>query len=182
MIKIIIIIVIYLFHTLSLAESSVGPFNSTKYKLNYEDLNMIWNYVKQETGASPDFPAPDLHAYDKPLPRDAIMAFSYPTKELSGTLGVFVPTTTINKMGKENPLLFTWCLGHEFTHYAMFLRKNNWQITDQFPKNRDQHCDPEFQRITYGIADLIFEKYRSKAAREKMYSEVERDCRVAPVQ
>lgn len=171
-----------LFSTLSQAASQVKTLQYTNYVPNYEDLNMIWEYVKQETGADPDFPAPNMFAYDKPLPGNSLMAFSYPTKDISGSLGVFIPTTTINTMAKDEPQRFLWSVGHEFTHYAMFLRKNNWQFKAQFPKNRHQHCDQEFQRITFGIADLLYEKYRSESARQVMYSEVRRACSAAPEQ
>ena len=180
--KFAILLTFCLFSTLSHAGSQVKHLQYTNYTPNYDDLNMIWEYVKQQTGADPDFPAPEMWAWNQPLPRNAIMAFSYPTKEQSGSLGVFIPTTTINSMAKNEYERFMWSIGHEFTHYTMFLRKNNWQFKSQFPKNKDQHCDPEFKRITIGIADLLYEKYRSESAKRVMYNEVKRACDVAPEQ
>lgn len=169
------------------AASRVEPFLNSNYqpvniKLDNEALEQIWEYVKQETGADPDFPAPKMYAYDGVLPRGSLMAFSYPTAGKDGTLGVFVPYSTVRTMGRDEPQRFLWSIGHEFTHYTMFLRKNNWQFKKQFPLNTDQHCDQEFQRITRGIADLLYQKYRSDSARQVMYNEVDRACRAAPEQ
>jgi hypothetical protein len=170
------------------AASRVEPFQNENYqpvnlKIDNDALNQIWEYVKQETGADSDFPAPKMFVYNNDLPRKAIMAFSYPTAGLDGTLGVFVPTSTIRTMGRDEPQRFLWSIGHEFTHYTMFLRKNNWNTNKrQYPENRDQHCDQEFQRITRGIADLLYQKYQSESAKRVMYNEVDRACRVAPEQ
>jgi hypothetical protein len=148
-------------------------------KLDMGIVQMVWAYIKSETKAPSDFPLPPL-VVDPSLPTNARMVFQFPSVELpENTLQISVSPRTLSVWNRG---MVSWAAGHELTHYAFLMRENGWVRQAQYQNSMKHHCNPEFIRLTSGIADLIADQLTSGKDRLRMYSEVFRSCSRHPNQ
>jgi hypothetical protein len=78
--------------------------------------------------------------------------------------------------------MVNWAIGHEFLHYALLMRENDWKTQAIYRKNTKHHCNPEFIDLTAGIAELISDAQPQARERLSMYSEIFRSCARYPDQ
>lgn len=78
--------------------------------------------------------------------------------------------------------MMSWAIGHEFLHYALLMRENQWQPQAFYKNEIKHHCNPEFIALTAGIADLISDAQPQAHERLNMYSEIFRSCARYPDQ
>jgi hypothetical protein len=148
-------------------------------KLDMGIVQMVWAYIKTETKAPDDFPLPPL-VVDPTLPTNARMVFQFPSVEQpDNTLQIGVSPRTLSAWSRG---MVSWAAGHELTHYAFLMRENNWVKQETYQSSMKHHCNPEFIRLTTGIADLIADQLTNGKDRLRMYSEVFRSCSRHPNQ
>ena len=148
-------------------------------KLDMGIVQMVWAYIKTETKAPADFPLPPL-VVDPTLPTNARMVFQFPSAEQpENTLQIGVSPRTLSAWSRG---MVSWAAGHELTHYAFLMRENNWVKQETYLSSMKHHCNPEFIRLTTGIADLIADQLTNGKDRLRMYSEVFRSCSRHPNQ
>lgn len=148
-------------------------------KLDMGIVQMVWSYIKSETKAPSDFPLPPL-VVDATLPTNARMVFQFPSAEQpENTLQIGVSPRTLSAWSRG---MVSWAAGHELTHYAFLMRENGWVRQDKYQSSMKHHCNPEFIRLTSGIADLIADQLTNGKDRLRMYSEVFRSCSRHPNQ
>lgn len=149
--------------------------------ISREDVDEVWAHIKKETGAPADFPLPPFQmSWDVPFP--ARMMFQAPVDEewIDNKIAIILAPRTIES---ESDLMVLWGVGHELTHYAFTLKHNGWDLHKRlYDFGPPQHCDPEFQRITDGIADVLWGMYHSETERSKMYAAADMACQKAPEQ
>jgi hypothetical protein len=162
------------------AESQIQDFHSHNPNTDLAVINKVWQYVKREAGADPNLPAPKIWVSGS-TSKKYEMATSYPTAKIpNGALGIFIQPDVDRKMSRQ---LYTWELGHEMMHYILILKENGWNTKKAVYQDKAKHhCDPEFQRITLGVADVIAEAYRSRLELSEMYYRVDHNCFVQPDQ
>lgn len=152
--------------------------NSDK-KLDMAILQMVWAYIKSETEAPKDFPMPQV-VVDATLPVNARMVFQFPSPDQpDNTLQIGVSPRTLSAWSRG---MVSWAAGHELTHYAFLMRENGWVRQDKYQSSVKHHCNPDFIRLTTGIADLISDQLTNGKDRLRMYSEVFRSCSRHPDQ
>jgi len=143
-------------------------------------VNRLWEYAKKEMGA-PNNIAPPKITLDWNVPKYARMGTQFPTIEIPDMpIQISIAPRTIDS---EDRLIVIWGLGHEITHYLFALQENGWDLTLKvFSIKRRHHCDPEFKRITRGMAQELWNVYHSDDIRGKMFEEVIRSCANFPQQ
>lgn len=152
---------------------------SSDKKLDMGIVQMVWTYIKSQTQAPVDHPLPPL-VVDPSLPTNARMVFQFPSADQpDNTLQISVSPRTLNVWNKG---MVSWAAGHELTHYAFLMRENGWVRQEQYQSSMKHHCNPEFIRLTSGIADLIADQLTNGKDRLRMYSEVFRSCSRHPNQ
>ena len=153
--------------------------NTPDQKLDMGMLQVVWSFIKAETGGPADFPMPPL-VVDASLPTNARMVFQYPSEELpDNSLMVSVSPRTLTQWSRA---MVSWAAGHELTHYAFLMRDNGWVRQAKYENKTKHHCNPDFIRLTSGIADLIADQLTNTKERLRMYSEVFRSCTRHPDQ
>lgn len=164
----------------SCAWSGEISVENTPPPIDMDMVEQIWQYIKINTGAPVDFPAPRI-VMDWEVPPLARMGYQFPTADMINTENqISIAPRTVDMWPRD---IVTWGIGHEMTHYAFLMRENGWDLNRQYFFNyRKHHCDPEFQEITRGIADLIWSTYHSTADQTKMYDEVQKSCFMHPEQ
>ena len=142
-------------------------------------LNMIWDFIKSQTGAPPNAPLPRL-VIQPGLPTSARMVFEFPSEDQPGNaLQINVSPRTLQAWSRS---MVNWALGHELVHYAFLMRENQWQAQTIYKNTIKHHCNPEFLKLTADIADLISDTQLPSKERLRMYSEVFRSCTRHPDQ
>ena len=153
--------------------------SSQDKKLDMGIVQMVWAYIKVETKAPADYPLPPL-VIDPSLPTNARMVFQFPSEEQpENAMQIGVSPRTLSAWSRG---MVSWAAGHELTHYAFLMRENGWERQAKYQSSMKHHCNPEFIRLTSGIADLIADQLTSGKDRLRMYSEVFRSCSRHPNQ
>lgn len=148
-------------------------------KLDMAMLQVVWSFIKAETGGPPEFPMPPL-VVDASLPTNARMVFQYPSEDQpNNKLMVSVSPRTLTQWSRA---MVSWAAGHELTHYAFLMRDNGWVQQEKYENKTKHHCNPAFIKLTSGIADLIADELTNTKERLRMYSEVFRSCTRHPDQ
>lgn len=148
-------------------------------KLDMGILQAVWTYIKSETSAPADFPMPKV-VVDASLPITARMVFQFPSAEHPDyTLQIGVSPRTLSAWNRG---MVSWAAGHELAHYAFLMRENGWVEQAQYQSTTKHHCNPEFIRLTSGIADFLSDELTNGKDRLRMYSEVFRSCSRHPEQ
>jgi hypothetical protein len=159
--------------------STLMPTQATDKKLDMGILQAVWSFIKAETSAPVDFPMP-LVVVDATLPITARMVFQFPSAEHpNNQLQIGVSPRTLSAWNRG---MVSWAAGHELTHYAFLMRENGWLQKDKYQSTTKHHCNPEFIRLTSGIADLLSDQLTNGKDRLRMYSEVFRSCSRHPEQ
>ena len=157
-------------------KSTTAP---TEQKLDLVMLQAVWSFIKAQTGGPTDFPMPPL-VVDASLPTNARMVFQYPSEDQpDNPLMVSVSPRTLTQWSRA---MVSWAAGHELTHYAFLMRDNGWVRQAKYENKTKHHCNPDFIRLTSGIADLIADELTHTKERLRMYSEVFRSCTRHPDQ
>jgi len=142
-------------------------------------LQLIWAYIKSQTGAPDDAPMPML-VVQPGLPTNARMVFEFPSEDQPlNALQINVSPRTLQAWSRS---MVNWALGHELVHYALLMRENQWTPQTIYKNSIKHHCNPEFLRLTAEIADLISDSQSPGKERLRMYSEVFRSCTRHPDQ
>lgn len=162
------------------AQTAITGIELTAPPIDFGDVNRIWERLKKDVGAPMDFPPPPI-VLDWEVPIIARMGFQYPSKDFPDSrLQISVAPRTLDMMERE---IIVWALGHELAHYLFLLRENNYDLTKKvFTANRKHHCDPEYKKVTQGVADEMWNIYHSDVLRNKMYNEVMMACASHPEQ
>ena len=159
--------------------ASADMMQNADKKLDMAILQMVWAYIKSETAAPADFPMPQV-VVDATLPVNARMVFQFPSPDQPGNiLQIGVSPRTLSAWSRG---MVSWAAGHELTHYAFLMRENGWARQDKYTSTTKHHCNPDFIRLTTGIADLISDQLTNGKDRLRMYSEVFRSCSRHPDQ
>ena len=159
--------------------STLMPTQAADRKLDMGILQAVWSFIKTETAAPADFPMP-LVVVDPTLPITARMVFQFPSADHpNNQLQIGVSPRTLSAWNRG---MVSWAAGHELTHYAFLMRENGWVQQDKYQSTTKHHCNPEFIRLTSGIADLLSDQLTNGKDRLRMYSEVFRSCSRHPEQ
>ena len=156
------------------AGTELQSIEYTPPEIDYDVIARLWGFVKRQTGAPKDLPAPRL-VLDWHVPPFARMGFQYPTDQFPhNAMQISIAPRTIEQYSKE---MVTWGVGHELVHYAFIMRENHWRRGQKtFQDQLKHHCNPEFKNLTRAIADEIWKIYHSDTQRAAMYDEVEKSC------
>lgn len=153
---------------------AAGDFQQLPAGLDLESANRVWCWMKQEVRAPLDLAPPPVLV--GPLPLTKFSVFVFPTPEAPGNeFSIEIATTT---MRHEDPLFVLWALAHELAHSLFTLRPFGFEPQTSYPATLPnvQHCDPAFQRVTSGAADVLWDIYHSSDQRLRMVSQ-EKDIR-----
>jgi hypothetical protein len=166
--------------TVSTAFAGEVSVENTAPPIDTEMVERIWHYIKQATHAPQSLPPPRI-VMDWEVPPLARMGYQFPTLQFPDNASqISIAPRTVDMWPRD---IVSWGIGHELTHYVFLMRENNWNPNLRvFVNKRRHHCDPEFQEITRGIADLIWATYHSSSDRTKMYDEVQKSCFLYPDQ
>lgn len=157
----------------------VQPMVITAPSIDYQLVNLMWDYIKKETGAPADLPPPKF-VLDWHVPIIARMGTFTPTEELPDLdFSIHVAPRTIDMW---DPLMVLFGMGHEMAHYAFILKENDWKTKKIYTVNWKHHCNPKFKLITRGLAQLLWNVYHSDDNRAKMFEEVQMSCANFPQQ
>lgn len=162
------------------AQSVITKIENPPPSIDMDVVNRLWTYVKKEAGA-PDNLTPPLVTLDWDVPMIARMGTQIPTEWTPNLpLQISIAPRTIDMTQKEMVL---FGIGHEMTHYVFVLKENNWDASKKtFSIKRKHHCDKEFKKITYGVADQLWNMYHSDTLKYQMYQEVMKSCANFPDQ
>ena len=153
-------------------------FAQDKPDLDWRVIELEWKFIKQQVGAPPDLPMPDIIIGN--LPVGARMLFQYPVDDSGNRLLITIAPETLNVYNQE---MVDWGVGHELTHYAFIMRDNNWNYNlNNYIQTRFHHCDKEFMRITRDLAEVIYHVYHGQRERYAMWDQVQRSCVMQPNQ
>ena len=141
--------------------------------LDTASLSKIWSWIKTQTSAPENAAMPDV-VIQSNLPPAARLMFEFPSEsEPDNLMRISVSPRTLHTWSR--PML-NWAIGHEFLHYALLMRENDWQTQAIYKNNIKHHCNPEFIDLTAGIAELISDAQPQAHERLSMYSEIFRSC------
>jgi len=145
-----------------------GDFQALPSGIDVDSANRLWCRMKQQVHAPLGLAPPPV--FVGALPSNKYSAFVFPTPEApDDLLSIEIASTT---MQYEDSLFVLWALGHELAHSLFTLRPFGFEAQDTYPASLPnvQHCDPEFQRVTKGAADVLWDIYHSSDQRLKMLS------------
>ena len=163
----------------SKAVSLTEPVAPVRGPLDKASLSKIWSWIKTQTSAPEDAGMPDVVIRSN-LPPAVRLMFEYPSDtEPDNLMQISVSTRTLDSWSRP---MVNWAIGHEFLHYALLMRENNWKSQIIYKKNIKHHCNPEFIDLTAGIAELISDAQPPARERLSMYSEIFRSCARYPDQ
>ena len=142
-------------------------------------LRKIWSWIKTKTSAPEDAAMPDV-VIQPNLPPAVRFMFEFPSEtEPDKLMQISVSSSTLQSWSRP---MVNWAIGHEFLHYALLMRENDWKSQAIYKKNTKHHCNPEFIVLTAGIAELISDAQPQARERLSMYSEIFRSCARYPDQ
>lgn len=147
--------------------------------LDKASLSKIWSWIKTQTSAPEDAAMPDV-VIQSNLPPAARLMFEFPSDiEPDNVMRISVSPRTLHTWSRP---MVNWAIGHEFLHYALLMKENNWASQATYKKNIKHHCNPEFIDLTAGIAEMISDEQPQAHERLSMYSEIFRSCARYPEQ
>lgn len=145
-----------------------GDFQALPSGIDLDSANRVWCWMKQQVHAPLGLALPPV--FVGALPSTKYSVFVFPTPEIpDDLLSIEIASTT---MRYEDPLFVLWALGHKLAHSLFTLRPFGFETQDTYPASLPnvQHCDPEFQRVTKGAADVLWGIYHSSHQRLRMVS------------
>ena len=145
-----------------------GDFQTLPAGIDVDSANRVWCWMKQQVHAPLGLPPPPV--FVGALPSNKYSVFVFPTPEApDDPFSVEIASDTVQY---EDPLFVLWALGHELAHGLFTLRSFGFKGQTTYPAAFPsmQHCDPEFQRVTRGAADVLWDIYHSSDQRARMLS------------
>lgn len=142
-----------------------GNFKTLPAGIDVESANRIWCWMKREVNAPLDLSPPPV--FVGPLPWNKYSVFVFPTSRAPyAALSIEIGSDTVQH---EDPLFVLWALGHELAHALFTLRPFGFEEQASYPLALpfNQHCDPEFRRVTRGVADEIWNIFHSNQQRSR---------------
>lgn len=141
------------------AQSLPPPFDR-----HGELVGRYLDWLAAETGAPADPPWPPVTV--EHLPPTVRMGFFFPSAEAPWQeMRIAVSPRSIDRAAGEDGLAVLGELAHEYAHYAQLMQENGWQTElPVFAGGAEHHCDPEFVRLTSGMAEMIWNSYHSSDA------------------
>lgn len=151
-----------------------GDFPALPSGLDIESANRVWCWMKKQVGAPLDLAPPPVLV--GPLPLTKFSVFVFPTEAAPDE--PFAIEIAANTMRYEDSLFVLWALAHELAHSLFTLQPFGFEPQETYPAMLPnvQHCDPAFQRVTTGAADVLWDIYHSSDQRLRMISQ-EKDIR-----
>ena len=147
-------------------------------QVSASDLNRIWAWLKQEVGAPRGLEAPDISV--ERLQGGRKMGFLFPTeKDPDETLRIAIDRDTLTY---DSDTMVLWGVGHELVHYLLLLRQYGFRPQNTYVQAYAHHCDPEFLRITAGVAQVLWSIYHSDDDVSRMNALAKRTCAMFPHQ
>lgn len=145
-----------------------GDFESLPAGIDLYSANRVWCWLKQQVNAPMGLPPPPVLV--GPLRSDRYSAFIFPTPATPND--VFSIEIASHTVQYEDPLFVVWALAHELAHSLFTLRPYGFSEQSIYPAtvSSTHHCDPEFQRIAMGAADVLWDIYHSSHQRARMLS------------
>jgi len=163
----------------SKAISLTEPVAPVLGPLDKASLSKIWSWIKTQTSAPEDAAMPDVVIRSN-LPPAVRFMFEFPSEtEPANLMQISVSPGTLQSWSRP---MVNWAIGHEFLHYALLMRENDWKPQAMYKKNIKHHCNPEFIDLTAGVAELISDAQPHARERLSMYSEIFRSCARYPNQ
>ena len=137
--------------------------------MDVDSANRVWCWMKHQVHAPLGLPPPPV--FVGPLQLNKYSVFMFPTPEAPDD--VFSIEIALDTVQYEDPLFVLWALGHELAHGLFTLRPFGFQQQTFYPAALPslQHCDPEFRRVTRGVANLLWDIYHSSDQRARMLSQ-----------
>ncbi len=144
-----------------------GDFKTLPAGIDVDVANRLWCWMKQQVGAPVALPPPPV--FVGALGSNKYSVFVFPTPEAPDVpVSIEIASDTVQY---EDPIFVLWALGHELAHGLFTLRKFGFKEQTSYPATLPhvQHCDPEFQRVTRGAADVLWDIWHSSNLRSKMH-------------
>lgn len=151
-----------------------GDFQTLPSGLDVDSANRVWCWMKQQVHAPLDLAPPPVLVGALPLTKFSVFVFPTP-KTPDAPFSIEIAANTVRY---EDPLFVLWALAHELAHSLFTLRPFGFEPQSTYSASLPnvQHCDPEFQRMTNGAADVLWDIYHSSDQRLRMVSQ-EKDIR-----
>lgn len=159
------------------AHAFSSSFNLPKsLSVDTDLIEIYWQWLKVETTAPADTPIPDIVIED--LPSNAKMALFYPTQfKPDEALRITISERAIERAKAGDRLLVLSELAHELVHYILLMQEHKWAFSRyRFDIARHGHCDPEFQRLSKEIGQVIWQAYHSDALLRDVAQMVQKAC------
>ena len=143
-----------------------GDFQTLPAGIDVDSANRVWCWMKQQVHAPLALPPPPV--FVGALRSNKYSVFVFPT--LAAPDDPFSVEIASDTVQYEDPLFVLWALGHELAHGLFTLRPFGFKEQSTYPVAfpHIQHCDPEFQRVTRGAADVLWDIWHSSDQTSKM--------------
>lgn len=145
-------------------------------EINLPDINRIWTWLKEQTGAPPALEPPMIQK--EALPGTRIMGFFFPSPQSpEEEMRIAIAPDTIKY---EPPTMVLWDLGHELAHFLFLLKQYDFRLQGTYALAFPHHCNREFQHVTLGVATVIWNIYHDNNDLSRMNNAVQKACWQAP--